>query len=844
MDQKEKQSDGTLLTPFEQALRYANDLTYREKSKWIIVTNFTEIRIHDMDSDNPANDYQIVFLENIDKEYTRLNFLVDPGDIFIKKEIDLSIKAGTIIGKIYDALLNKCDTKNESILHDLNKFCVKLVFLLYADDANILSYKNQFRNYVLSFKPQQLADAFQILFITLNTPENERNIDHNFYFNNPDLLTFPYIDGGLFANDKPGFIPVFDQEIFDILVNDAISNFNWSGISPTIFGAVFESTLNPDTRRQGGMHYTSTENIHKVIDPLFLDDLKFELEKIKSVKVFNTQKKQLNDFLKKLGSLTFFDPACGSGNFLTETYISLRKLENEALNILACGQEYLVEIINVSLDNFYGIEINDFAVSVAKTALWIAENQMLQETISITKHDIDLLPLKSYSNIVKSNALRLNWEDIIPKNKCNYIIGNPPFSGARIMSSTNKQDLLAVFGSDWEHLADLDYVTGWYKSAIQYIQNTNIKVCFVSTNSITQGEQVQILWERLFKDYIFHIIFAYKTFIWNSESISKAHVNCVIVAFSFNDVKDKFIIDNDIKESVDTINPYLSNYPNIFITTRKNPISDIPELKMGNQPIDNGNYLFTEGEMQNFIDAEPKAKKFFRPWYGSREFLYNKPRYCLFIAHAEAAELKKMPLVLERIENVREFRSKSKSSVTKSLADRPAQFNIERIATQNYLVIPEVSSAKRRYIPIDFLNCNLLASNLLHIIENANLYHFAILTSSVHMLWLKTVGGRLKSDYRYSRSIVYNNFPWPKNPKDTSKIETLAKNILDIRANYSNSCLADLYDPNLMPADLRKAHKNLDNYVLFLYELKHSATDNEILNKLFSMYKEVTTKKE
>ena len=757
-----------------------------------------------------------------------------------KQQLDLSIKAGELIGKLYDAFLSKYDISDANILHDINKFCVRLVFILYADDAGVLSFRNQFLNFILGLEPNQLADNLRYLFTTLNTPESKRNYQNGFYITNPDLLAFPYIDGGLFEKNDLNFIPLFDQEIFNLLVNEVIKDFNWSLISPTIFGAIFESTLNPETRRKSGMHYTSIENIHKVIDPLFLDDLKSEFEKIKSIKVFSTQKKHINDFLKKLGNLKFFDPACGSGNFLTETYISLRKLENEALNILARGQEYLVKIIHVSLDQFYGIEINDFAVSVAKTALWIAENQMLQDTISITKHDIDLLTLKSYSNIIEGNALRLDWEKIVPKDRCNYIIGNPPFAGARIMTNEKKQDLLYAFGSDWKHLADLDYVTGWYKYAIEYIQNTNIKVCFVSTNSITQGEQVQILWERLFNDYIFNIIFAYKTLVWDSELTSKANVHCVIIGLSFDDVNDKFIIENDEKISVDIINPYLSNYKNIFITARKYPISDVPELKMGNQPIDDGNYLFTQAEMEEFIAKEPNSKKYFKIWYGSREFLRSEPRYCLFLSYANPDDLRRMPLVMERIENVRNFRLESRSNVTRDLADKPTKFNIEQIPEHDYLVIPEVSSSKRKYIPIGFLDHDILASNLLHIIDDASLYHFAILTSSLHMLWTRTVGGRLKNDYRYSRSIVYNNFPWPNKPTDTSKIETLAQNVLDARSNHPNSSLADLYDPDLMPSDLCNAHKNLDKAILGLYNLKHNASENNILNKLFSMYKELT----
>ena len=657
-----------------------------------------------------------------------------------------------------------------------------------------------------------------------------------------DLAAFPYVNGGLFA-DENIIIPRLDETIVDLLLHRASSDFDWSSISPTIFGAVFESTLNPETRRSGGMHYTSIENIHKVIDPLFLDDLKAELAEIQSITVETTRKRRLKDYQHKLAGLKFLDPACGSGNFLTETYISLRKLENEALRSLS-DQIMLGDVTNpiqVSIGQFYGIEINDFAVTVAKTALWIAESQMMKETEDIMHMSLDFLPLKSYANIVEGNALRMDWESVVPKQELNYIMGNPPFVGARMMSPEQKDDLNSVFPG-WKNAGNLDYVSCWYKNAADLMDGTAVRSALVSTNSVTQGESVANLWKPLFEAGI-HIDFAHRTFRWDSEAKMKAHVHCVIVGFSVApNSKPKVIFTSDRPQIAENINGYLLDADNVFVESRNKPICDVPEIGIGNKPIDGGNYLFTEEEMQEFVEKEPASKKWFKPWYGSQEFINRKPRYCLWLGDCPPNELRKMPECMKRVNAVRQLRLESKSAGTRKLADTPTRFHVENMPKGTYIVIPEVSSERRKYVPMGFMSPDILCSNLVKIIPNATLYHFGILTSNVHMAWMRAVCGRLKSDYRYSKDVVYNNFPWPT-PTDEqkAKIKETAQAILDARALYPDSSLADLYDETTMPPELRKAHQQNDKAVMRAYgfDIK-TTTETSCVAELMRMYQKLT----
>ena len=835
-----KQSDGTFLNPFQQAKRYIVELPVDKHPRWVITCNFSEFLIYDMNK--PNGEPEQILLKDLPKEYYRLQFLVDTGNENLKKEMEISLKAGDLVGKLYDAILKQYkNPESEETLKSLNMLCVRLVFCLYAEDAGIFGQHEMFGDYLKQFQPKQVREEIIKLFRVLDTKPEDRDP-----YMEDDLAAFPYVNGGLFADENIE-IPRFTEEIVDLLVNKASAGFDWSEISPTIFGAVFESTLNPETRRSGGMHYTSLENIHKVIDPLFLDELKAELEEIKALKVAKTRAQRLQEYRKKLSQLTFLDPAAGSGNFLTETYISLRRLENDALyeehrGQMMLGGEGEYNPIQVSIGQFYGIEINDFAVTVAKTALWIAESQMMQETEKLMQINLNFLPLKSYANIVEGNALRIDWESVVPKEKLNYIMGNPPFVGARLMNTIQKDDVLSIFDGV-KNNGNLDYVSCWYKKAADMMTGTEIRTALVSTNSITQGEQVAILWKNLFEHGV-HIDFAYRTFRWDSEASLKAHVHCVIVGFSkASNQKPKRIFDGGSVKIAKNINGYLIEADNIVIESRTNPICKVNTIRMGNQPIDDGNYIFTEEEMAEFIRIEPKSKPYFHLFYGSREFINRIPRYCLWLGDCSPKELHSMPECMKRIENVRQFRLSSKRASTLRLADTPTRFQTENMPTTNYIVIPEVSSQNRRYVPMGFMTPDIMCSNKVRLIPNATLYHFGVLTSNVHMAWMRTVCGRLKSDYDYSIKIVYNNFPWCNpTPEQKAKIEKTAQAILDARALYPDCSLADLYDETTMPPELRKAHQANDFAVMAAYGFDRKITESECVAELMKRYQELVEK--
>ena len=833
-----KQADGSLLTPFQQAKRYAAELPYSKRPRWIIACNFAEFLIYDMEK--PTGEPESILLKDLAKEYYRLQFLVEEKSELLHREEQISIQAGELVGKLYDAILKQyIHPDDKASLHSLNILCVRLVFCLYAEDSGIFGEHNKFHNYINSFAPKDVRKALIELFKVLDTKYEERDP-----YLDESLASFPYVNGGLFADENIE-IPNFTQEIVDLLLHKASEDFDWSQISPTIFGAVFESTLNPETRRSGGMHYTSIENIHKVIDPLFLDELREEFDTIKALKVAKVRNDKADAFREKLAKLTFFDPACGSGNFLTETYISLRRLENEALKLIYADQiswDVLDNVIKVSIGQFYGIEINDFAVTVAKTALWIAESQMMHETEEILNTNLDFLPLKSYANIVEGNALRIDWESVVPKDKLNYIMGNPPFVGARLMGKEQKDDLFDVFGAKWKNAGNLDYVSCWYKKAADLMKGTSIRTALVSTNSVSQGESVAILWKPLFEDGV-HIDFAHRTFRWDSEASIKAHVHCVIIGFSIApNNKPKILYSSERPQIVEKINGYLVDADNVFIESRTNPICDIPKIGIGNKPIDGGFYLFKAEEKEAFIKVEPNSEKWFRPWVGSDEFINRYFRYCLWLGNCPPNELRKMPECLKRVEAVRNFRLSSSSLGTVKLADKPTHFHVENMPTENYIIVPKVSSEKRKYIPIGFLTPDILASDLVFLIPTATLYHFGMLTSNVHMAWVRAVCGRLETRYRYSKDIVYNNFPWPEpTPEQKKKIEETAQAILDARALYPDCSLADLYDEIAMPPELRKAHQANDKAVMQAYGFDvKTMTESTCVAELMKMYQKMT----
>ena len=844
-----KQSDGTLLTPFQQAKRYITELPLSQHPRWVVTCNFEKFFVYDME--NPNSEPEEILLKDLPDDLSRLQFLVDKDSEHIKKEMQVSMQAGEIVGVMYDAILKQYKhPENEESLKSLNMLCVRLVFCLYAEDAGIFGHHAMFHDYLKRFEARDLRRALIDLFRVLDQKEEERDP-----YLDDALAAFPYVNGGLFADENIE-IPMLTDEIKDLLLNKASEEFNWKDISPTIFGAVFESTLNPETRRNGGMHYTSIENIHKVIDPLFLDDLKKEFEEICEISVEKTRKQKLKEFQKKLATLTFLDPACGSGNFLTETYLSLRRLENQVISVLIAmekgqveGQILLGTAINpieVSIGQFYGIEINDFAVTVAKTALWIAEAQMMEETESIVHMNLDFLPLKSYANIIEANALRIDWETVVPKEKLCYIMGNPPFVGYSLQTKEQKEDILAIYvdekGKPYKTAGKIDYVSGWYFKAAQLMQGTNIRTAFVSTNSITQGEQVAGVWKPLYDRFHVHIDFAHRTFIWDSEASLKAHVHCVIVGFSIAlNTKKRILYSSDRFQIVDNINPYLVDAPDVFIESRSLPICDIPKMATGNRPADGGHLIIEAEDYDSFIKQEPEAKNYIKRLMGAKEYINNQKRYCLWLVGISPAELRKMPLVLERVEACRQDRLNGAEDRQK-LADTPTIFR-ELKNPLTYIIVPRHSSENRRYIPMGFLDNTFIPADSATIIPEATLFHFGIIMSNVHMAWVRTVCGRIKSDYRYSKDIVYNNFPWPT-PTDEqkAKIEQTAQAILDARALYPDSSLADLYDEVIMPSELRKAHQNNDRAVMQAYGFTkdHPAFSSEsaCVAELMKMYQQ------
>lgn len=854
LDQKIRNSGEIDLTPFEQADRYNSKLTFDERARWIVTSNFAEIWIYDMNQEQPEPTK--IALEELQSKYPLLEFLVKKEVKQISHEMEVSIKAGDIVGLIYEAFLKQyripeIDSKNETPedkqkrehkLKSLNALCVRIVFCLYAEDAGIFGKRNMFHDYLEAYEVRDCRRALKELFKILDTPVNERD-----EYLEEDLAQFPYVNGGLFA-DETIEIPPFTDEIKQLLLTKASEDFDWSDISPTIFGAVFESTLNPETRRSGGMHYTSIENIHKVIDPLFLDDLRSEFRKIASIQVKRTKDKRLEEFQNKLASLKFLDPACGSGNFLTETYLSLRRLENEVIKEKVNGQMTLGEVnnpIKVSIQQFYGIEINDFAVTVAKTALWIAESQMLEETKSIVYgFNDDFLPLKTYVNITEGNALRIDWNDVIPADQLSYIMGNPPFIGMKEQTDRNKEDLKVVIPI--KKLKQLDYVAGWYFKTAKFISHTTVECAFVSSNSITQGEQALTIWEPLFS-YGIIINFAYRTFNWDSEATLKAHVHCVIIGFSYIGEKTKTIFENEQKIICSNINQYLTPADNIFIKKSSKPICDVPEMTKGAQLIDDG--YFTVGEKKDYeelLKKEPDIKPYIRKYINGRALLNGEnPRYVLYLEECPPNVIKASHFISERVKAVYEYRANNSSPSTNVLKDRPSHYFQAQAPSGKCIVFSAISSGNRRYIPMDFMNEVMVLPNTIFFIDNANIYHFGILMSNVHMAWMRTICGRLKSDYRYSNTMVYNTFPWPAPTEQQKlKIEQTAQKILDARALFPDSSLADLYDPLAMPLELRRAHTENDKAVMEAYGFSIKMTEADCVAELMKLYQKLVEKSE
>lgn len=846
------------MTPYQQAKEYDDGLPVSEKSRWIVTSNFKEIWIYNMDTPRPEEDIVKIDLRDIQSQFHLLDFMIDKGIEKVNREVEVSLQAGEYVGLIYDSFLKQYNNPEApETLKSLNKLCVRLVFCLYAEDSGIFK-KNAFCKYLSEYDVKTARKALIELFKILDQDYDKR--DPYLKDDNPILAEFPYVNGGLFEDENIE-IPPFTEEIYDLIVNKASTDFDWSQISPTIFGAVFESTLNQETRRSGGMHYTSIENIHKVIDPLFMDSLYEEFEEIKSKNnAGGARTKALASFQDKLASLKFLDPACGSGNFLTETFLSLRLLENKVLSELNHdfdeNQLSIMGIndarIKVSIGQFYGIEINDFAVTVAKTALWIAEAQILMRSTAVVGNNNpleDFLPLTTNAFIHEGNALRMDWEEVVPKSELNYIMGNPPFvantgrssADAKIahtvgvLGDEQKEDRFNLFGKDG---GILDYVACWYKKSSEYITGTEIEVAFVSTDSICQGQQVAPLWSPLFNAGIV-INFAYTSFKWNSEASNKATVYVVIIGFSKKTRNKKKIIYEGNEKIVKIINAYLIEADNAFVSKSKKPLCNVPEMTTGNRPADGGYLIIEEKDYENFIQKEPQAKKYIKRLIGSEEYINNKTRYCLWLVGATPAELKSMPLVMSRLDGCREARLNGAPDRQK-LAATPHLFR-ETKNPEKFIVVPKVSSVNRRYIPIGFMDGNTISTDLNFIIPDADLTLFGLLTSNVHMAWMRTVCGYFGPSYRYSKDIVYNNFPWPT-PTDEQKsaIEKTAQGILDARALYPDSSLADLYDELTMPPELRKAHQENDKAVMKAYGFNiKEMSEADCVAELMRMYQEL-----
>jgi len=826
-----------------QAFSYIQDLAREGRAdeipRYVIVSDFARIALHDLEPEDQKNlplfnNWRVATVEFPLADFHQYihAFAFIPGykQHKFEEQDPINIKAVEILGGLHDTL-----EAGGYRGHHLERFLVRILFCLFAEDTGIFDEREAFKLYLLNRTAEDGSDLglhLARLFAVLNTPPEERqkNLDET-------LAAFPYVNGELFAEDL-GFAD-FNRDMRNALL--ACTHFDWSRISPAIFGSLFQAIMEDKERRQIGGHYTSERDILKVIRSLFLDDLRAEFERAKS------SKPELRRFHEKIAGLRFLDPACGCGNFLVITYRELRSLEIEILKLLFPGDQPNLDIHSLSLvdvDAFYGIEISEWPARIAEVAMWLMDHQMNIRLSEAFGQYFVRLPLKKSPTIVCGNALRLDWKKILPPDQCSYVLGNPPFVGGKFQTDEQRADMRGVV----ENHGLLDYVTGWYFKAAEYIKGTRIVVGFVSTNSISQGEQVGVLWNALFQRYQAKILFGHRTFAWQSEARGKAHVHVVVVGFAASDAKNKRIYEYEEDGEKATvsiasnISPYLIEGPDRAIINRSSPLCDAPKIGIGNKPIDDGNYLFTPREKAAFLKLEPAANEFFRRWIGSEEFINGIERWCLWLGDCPPAKLRRMPHVMARVEAVRNFRLASKSAPTRAIADKPTRFHVENMPTHGYLVIPEVSSERRSYIPIGFLKPDILASSLVRIVPHATLYHFGILSSAMHMAWVRQVCGRLKSDYRYSNKLVYNNYPWPEAPsaKQRAAVEAAAQSVLDARKEFPEATLADLYDPLAMPPALVKAHAALDRAVDLCYRPQPFENDRQRVEHLFALYEKLT----
>jgi hypothetical protein len=829
IEMKSKGKD--LSKAYGQAKGYIHGLHKLDIPKYVLVCDFETFRLYDLE-ETGEEEYQEFKLDDFVNHVELFGFIAGYQKKVYREEDPVNVKAAELMGKLHDRLK---EIGYEG--HSLEVYLVRLLFCLFAEDTNIFN-KQQFEDFIkerTSEDGSDLAAKIQEIFQVLNTPLDKRfkNLDEQ-------LNAFPFVGGKLFQEILP--VAHFDAKMRQILLECCY--LDWSKISPAIFGSMFQSVMDPKERRNLGAHYTSEKNILKLIKPLFLDELWTEFESIK------TNKAKLNAFHERLSKLKFLDPACGCGNFLVITYRELRLLELAVLERLYGNDRVVVELSDVALldvDMMAGIEYEEFPARIAEVAMWLMDHQMnLKMSMEFGQY-FARLPLIKSANIVHANALRIEWNDVVSKNDLNYILGNPPFIGSKWMSQDQRDDF-KQFTNVIDNFGILDYVSGWYIKSAMFIQNSNIKVAFVSTNSITQGEQAGTLWNALFANFKIKIHFAYRTFNWKNEAKNNAAVHVVIVGFGSFDVKTKTIYEFDkntkttLSYFVKNISPYLFEGNDFAVVNRSKPICNVPILKTGNKPIDGGNFIFNEDEYLTFIKNEPESKPFIKSFLGAEEFINGKKRFILWLKGIDPGILKRMPLVIERINRVKTFRESSSSLPTKKLALTPTLYHTECYPEKSFLIIPQVSSERRLYIPIGFLEPGVVCSDKLRILENATLFQFGILVSIMHMTWMKTVTGRLKSDFQYSVLTVYNNYPWPETPseKQIKAIETAAQKVLDARAEFPTNSLADLYDPLTMPPALVKAHNELDKAVDLAYRPQAFTSEANRMVFLFELYEKYT----
>lgn len=837
---KPEKRQGRMVTPAQQALAYAQGMPLTQQPRYIVACNFEQMWVFDREADALCKKEPLfkLSLAELPKNLAAVQFLKGAGEAPTTISQAVSVEAGKIMGKLHDlaaASFNDPDAPENH--HALSVLMTRLMFLMFCEDAGLVA-PNAFRDYVKHFRAEGLRRGLKDLFVWLDTPDEERD-----EYAEDWLKVLPYMNGGLFRERTE--VPPLDETFRTTLLVDGCQEFDWSGVSPTVFGSIFEGALSHDHRRANGQHFTSPDNIHKVIDPLFLDALEADFEEAKAKPVAGgARRKALEELHERVGSVGVLDPACGSGNFLTESYICLRSLENRILFELAGDGQASMSFedagerdVLVSLKNFHGIELEDFACCVARTALWIAEKQADIDTAKVTKRVYQELPLRDYEGITCANALRVDWNDTVPASEVDFVIGNPPFIGYSNLTEDQKRDRADIFGKAG---GVLDYVACWYEKAVDFTRGTHARCAFVSTNSICQGQQVEPLWKSLFDDGV-HVDFAHQTFVWNSQASDEAHVHVIIVGFSREAAGPRLLFDRDgnVRE-VEHINGYLSPSPDAFVARRAKPLCNVPPMVRGCQPTDNGNLLLTQEERDDLLRCEPGAEPYIKPFSMGAEFINGVPRYCVWMDGFDPAVLAKLPRLRERVQRVREFRLASKKAATQKKAATPWLFDEVRPPKgDSYIALPAVSSGRRRYIPIGFVTNGMIPGNKIYYVDNGNLYQFGVLASQFHNAWVRQVAGRLKSDYNYSNTIAYNNLVWPDASLELrERVEECAQAVLDAREAHSEATLADMYNPDndfLFP-DLIAAHAALDAAVEAAYGVDFRGDEELIVAHLFDLY--------